>query len=42
MQFITPHDLRDNKYPWRWPKNYKECDAAAELRIAMKKALELG
>jgi hypothetical protein len=42
MQFITPHDMRDNKCPWMWPKHFKECEAAKDLRVAMKKAIDEG
>jgi hypothetical protein len=42
MQFITPHDWRDNKCPWMWPKHFKECEAAKDLRVAMKKAIDEG
>jgi hypothetical protein len=42
MQFITSHGLRDNKCPWKWPVGFKECDAAADLRVVMKKAMEAG
>jgi hypothetical protein len=42
MQFMTSHGLRDNKCPWKWPEGFKECDAAADLRVAMKKAMDAG
>jgi hypothetical protein len=42
MQFITSHHLRDLKNPWRWPKHFKECKAAEDLRKVMKEMIEKG
>jgi hypothetical protein len=42
MQYITPHGLRDNNMPWKWPMHFKECEAAKDLREAMKRAIEAG